>query len=199
MIINRYLIPKDQQVTTKWAGGTTTQIAIYPIGANYQDRDFTWRLSTAVVELEQSTFTKLPGFDRCLMVLEGKLELKHDNHHTAILHQFEQDCFKGGWNTTSYGKARDFNLMVKEGVQGKLEQYKLMGEACIDVHHQAVQTEGFVACYCYQGAVKVQAEEEAAVLKEGDLIMLHFSEAAVLSICNADNGESVFIAISIDK
>ena len=37
------LITREQYVTTRWSGGTTTQLAIAPEGAVYADRDFLWR------------------------------------------------------------------------------------------------------------------------------------------------------------
>jgi len=60
------LITKEQQKTSKWSGGTTTQLAIYPEDADYGKRNFTWRLSTATVEAAESVFTSLPGIDRII-------------------------------------------------------------------------------------------------------------------------------------
>ena len=39
------------------------RVSIAPENGNYQSRDFLWRLSSATVELEESTFTSLPDFD----------------------------------------------------------------------------------------------------------------------------------------
>ena len=62
------LTAKDFE-TSRWAGGITTQLAIGPAGAQYPNRDFLWRISSAQVELEHSVFTNLhlgfgpePGF-----------------------------------------------------------------------------------------------------------------------------------------
>lgn len=55
------VITKEQQKTSTWSGGTTTQLAIYPEDADYGKRNFTWRLSSATVEAEESVFTSLPG------------------------------------------------------------------------------------------------------------------------------------------
>ena len=49
----------------------TTELSIAPENGNYQSRDFLWRLSSATVELEESTFTSLPDFDRIILTLEG--------------------------------------------------------------------------------------------------------------------------------
>ena len=44
-------------ITTRWSGGTTTQLAIAPEGAVYADRDFLWRLSSAGVDDDYSKFS----------------------------------------------------------------------------------------------------------------------------------------------
>ena len=40
---------REDYVTSRWSGGSTTQIAIAPEGALYADRSFLWRLSSATV------------------------------------------------------------------------------------------------------------------------------------------------------
>lgn len=41
------LVRQDQQYTSTWNGGTTTEIAIYPKNAAYSHRDFVWRISSS--------------------------------------------------------------------------------------------------------------------------------------------------------
>ena len=114
------LVKKFQQHTAAWTGGITTQIAIYPTQAEYNERNFLWRLSTARVDCEESTFTALPGISRILMVVAGEIRLEHQGHHTAIVKAYEQDRFSGDWTTRCFGKASDFNLMLGKGCQGNL-------------------------------------------------------------------------------
>ncbi len=115
------IIKANQHKTTTWSGGTTTQLFIFPEGSDYQKRDFLFRISTATVETEESTFTSLPGFKRKLMILEGELLIKHKGHYEKKLKQFEQDEFRGGWETSAVGKVTDFNLMMSRGVEGSLK------------------------------------------------------------------------------
>lgn len=72
-----HLTEKDYAVS-RWSGGTTTQIALFPPESSYAGRDFLWRVSSAVVEDGESAFTPLPDYDRHLMLLEGSLLLRHD-------------------------------------------------------------------------------------------------------------------------
>ncbi len=104
----------------------TTQLAIYPEGASYADRSFVWRVSTASVDAERSDFTLLPGVSRIIMVLEGKLRLIYNGSREVTLHRFGQNSFSGDWNTESIGRARDFNLMMKEGCTGSVEALELL-------------------------------------------------------------------------
>ena len=113
------IIKKEHQAIAKWSGGTTRQIYIYPEGSDYASRQFDWRLSSATVDCESSTFTPLPGVHRHLMILEGKLQLIHQDHYQVELAPLEQDQFEGSWHTLSFGKVIDFNLMLKKG-SGKI-------------------------------------------------------------------------------
>ena len=54
-----HLTEKDYAVS-RWSGGTTTQIALFPPESSYAGRDFLWRVSSAVVEDGESAFTPLP-------------------------------------------------------------------------------------------------------------------------------------------
>ncbi|MDR2174592.1 MAG: HutD family protein [Synergistaceae bacterium] len=118
------LVRRDEQPVGTWAGGTTTQLALWPPGSDYGRRDFLWRVSTARVDLEESPFTPLPGFHRLLMILEGGVSLVHETEgfrRERTLRPFEQDAFEGEWSTVSRGRCVDFNLMTAPGCAGRIE------------------------------------------------------------------------------
>lgn len=119
------VIHRKEQTTTKWSGGLTTELYIFPEGSDYKKRDFSFRLSTATVEIDKSTFTPLPGVDRTLMVLEGQMDLLHEGQHSSSLTPLQQDRFKGEWITESKGQCTDFNLMCQNEAQGELTGYAL--------------------------------------------------------------------------
>ncbi|MEQ8927101.1 MAG: HutD family protein [Fulvivirga sp.] len=106
--------------TSLWAGGTTTELFIWPIDSDFKTGNFQFRLSTATVEIEESVFTKLPGVDRTLVLLDGKMILEHTGHHQKNLAPFDIDHFSGSWETKSKGRCTDFNLMTKGGIEGKV-------------------------------------------------------------------------------
>jgi len=103
---------------SNWTGGKTKELAIFPRASKYLDRNFIWRLSSATVELDESDFSKLPDYDRVIMVLKGSVVLTYDGKKTVKLNELEQDSFDGGWKTKSFGRITDFNLMVRKGGDG---------------------------------------------------------------------------------
>ncbi len=176
------IIRKAKHKTTTWIGGTTTQLYIFPDGSDYQKRDFLFRISTATVEAEESTFTSLPGFRRKLMILEGSLLIKHKDHYEKRLNKFDQDEFEGGWETSAVGKVTDFNLMMAEGVRGDLEAIVLTkGE------EKRVGGKQKVFIYVYRGSVKVKdniAETGDLISFEGEVLLeaTRNTELAIVSL-----------------
>jgi len=154
------IIKAKQYKTTRWSGGTTTQLFIFPESADYQKRDFLFRISTATVETEESTFTSLPGYKRILMVLAGSLLIKHKGQYEKKLKKFEQDTFDGGWKTIAVGKVTDFNLMMAESVCGDLETIVLKK----DEERRIGGKQVFV--YVFKGSIKISE----AVAETGDFI-----------------------------
>src|SRR6187549_2910475 len=115
----------DSRTTINWASGTSTEIFIYPANGSFAERDFLFRISTATVEAEESTFTFFEGITRHLMILKGELELIHEGRYTKQLKPYDQDTFSGEWSTRSKGKVTDFNLMLKGGATGSLSHHRL--------------------------------------------------------------------------
>ena len=162
----------DHQVS-EWSGGTTTQLAIHPQGSEYIERNFEWRISTAMVNSEKSTFTSLPGVHRILMILDGQIEITHDGIRRASLNPFEQDEFEGGWTTHSIGMCTDFNLMMVEGLfKGKLEA---VSQQCLDLFEHEVGSKAWEAFYLLSAVnvtIGIQDEVFASDLNKGDFLLI---------------------------
>lgn len=115
--------------TTEWSGGKTTELFLYPEDGDYAARRFDVRISSATVETEHSVFTALPGVQRKLMLLEGELKLIHKGHRERTMQPFvDIDTFPGDWETESFGKVRDFNLMTRNDAKGRLSFVEASGE-----------------------------------------------------------------------
>lgn len=173
------IIKKNQHKTSKWSGGTTTELYIYPKDSLYADRNFKWRLSSAKVDVEQSTFTSLPGIARIIMIVEGELLLQHEGHHSTTLKALEQDSFSGEWITNSVGKVVDFNLMMAQGYNGKLESISFNKDEVKDIMlHSSINDAGKLsqiteAFYVVKGYIKIDTGiNEKITLNEGDLALV---------------------------
>lgn len=115
---------KDCKVVN-WANGTSTELFVFPADGNFQTRDFTFRISTATVEAEETTFSDFSSLTRILMILEGNITLIHEGRYAKELKPFDQDTFDGSWPTKSKGKVRDFNVMFKENVAGNVTHFTM--------------------------------------------------------------------------
>lgn len=158
------ILHKKEQTTTKWSGGLTTELYIFPEDSDYKERDFKYRLSTATVEIEESTFTPLHGIERTLMVLEGEMKLIHHNHHSVVLGPLMKDEFLGEWTTRSKGKCTDFNLMCRDGAKGNVTGYSMKEGEELEIALEGVRN--FI--YLYKGVVVVKE----SMITDGDFIVL---------------------------
>lgn len=105
----------EDYIKTKWSSGETTQIAIYPKDSDFSKKDFLWRLSSATVECEKSDFTIFKDYKRYICPLEGKITLTHEGDSQKYdLKEYDFHEFDGAVNTKSFGKCRDYNLMLRK-------------------------------------------------------------------------------------
>lgn len=124
-LMKTQILSASDRTTINWTSGTSTEIFIYPSAASFAERNFLFRISTATVEAEESTFTFFKGVTRHLMILKGELELIHEGRYKKHLEPFDQDTFSGEWSTHSKGKVTDFNLMVTGTTTGSLKHRKV--------------------------------------------------------------------------
>jgi environmental stress-induced protein Ves len=123
--------PAAERKSIAWASGTSTEIFIYPADGDFKTRNFSFRISTATVEADETTFSDFSGLTRILMPLKGNLTLIHEGRYTKELKPFDQDSFDGSWNTRSIGKVQDFNVMFKSPFNAAV------------VHHHLTTTKEF--------------------------------------------------------
>ncbi|OFX88832.1 MAG: hypothetical protein A2W99_05025 [Bacteroidetes bacterium GWF2_33_16] len=191
-------IKASDLITSQWSGGTTTQLAIYPQNAEYKERNFQFRISTATVEAEESTFTKLPGVSRKLMILDGEIRIEHSDHHSKTLKKFEQDEFSGDWDTISFGKATDFNLMTISNAFGDIEAITLQkGER---YEFEKFKNFDFLVLYAYTGDFKFKTENHSYLIEKNDVLIIDLSEInKPFLIESISYSEIIMTRISIKK
>lgn len=173
---------KDYKVS-RWSGGDTTELYLYPEDGDYKSGNFQLRISSATVEADRSEFTSLPGVERYLMIFQGHLDMVHGEEKKVSLEPYEVDRFDGGVPTVSYGRVVDFNLMLKNGAKGRMEALCLEAGQKFEIIPD--EDENFLAVYVRKGEIQIGENE----VKENQMIVIkRWSEKAVIySVGNANS------------
>lgn len=181
------ILHKEDFQTSEWSGGKTTQLYIYPLDAQYAKRDFKVRISSATVEMEESDFTRLEGVKRYLMILEGSLRLVHKGRKECLMNPYAVEEFMGDWDTKSYGRVRDFNLMLRNGAEGSLEYVEISEQKKAVLHWEGTGKQ-MVFIYVISGMGKAQEyqvkESQLAVISQyqGEKLYLSNTGSAPLQL-----------------
>lgn len=159
--------------TSTWTGGETREFFIFPLESNYLERNFEFRISSATIEVEESDFTSLPAYERLLVVLEGELEIHHENQHSKQLKPLESDLFSGAWTTKSLGKARDFNVIFAKN--WRLSHELIQSKESIEISKKGD--------FCFLLSLEKQVVNDISVEKY-DLLELNSSEIQLPENCS---------------
>ena len=188
----KVLKPSDY-LTTRWSGGSTTQLAIAPEGAVYADRDFLWRISSATVELDESDFTPLPDYRRLISTVQGDMTLSHNGDASLTLHPGDVHTFDGGDATHSAGRCTDFNLMLRKGqADGDMRSFHFTSGNTV---FQAEKSAEMVLLYCAAGEIDISCGQHLIQLTAHESLLaqnaanlsfdLDFSEGGLLMVAQA--------------
>jgi environmental stress-induced protein Ves len=109
----------NDRIAAPWknGGGVTREVAAFPAGAGLED--FGWRVSLAEVAAA-GPFSRFPGVDRILTLLEGRMALSVGEAAAVVLspdaapHPFPGDVPTFG--APLDGPAQDLNVMTRRGV-----------------------------------------------------------------------------------
>lgn len=144
-----------------WAngGGQTMELAAGPERDHWQ-----WRISVARIDID-GPFSVLPGVRRQLAPLDGRLELHFDDDERLHAKRLQVMHFDGGRALACHspdGPGRDFNLMLRDDVDGDLVVRPLLGSmVCLP----RVDTRWFA--YMLSGQAEVSAGSEQLLLETG--------------------------------
>ena len=173
MIVKK--ISEKEKVVSIWSGGITSQLYIAPENTVFAERNFDFRISSAVIEVEESDFTPMPGFSRILMVLDGELEISHEGHYSKFLKQFEVDEFSGDWKTSSKGMVVDFNLIMGEGISGRMKYISFKKEENIlkiNSRRGKLQFARTIGYYLISGKIQINLNQLEYILEKGEMILI---------------------------
>ncbi|MDD2563479.1 MAG: HutD family protein [Salinivirgaceae bacterium] len=180
--------------TKKWTGGTTTELFIYPEGSTYANRDFKFRISTATIEVEESVFTSLPGFQRTILILDGKIKICHKGHYEKQLGKFDTDKFFGHWETSSIGTATDFNVMTSAEYTNDVNVLPVKNGDTLLFNCSKNENDIFLF-YLLSGRICMESGEEDIMVQKGDLCVVYeFRDGFPLKVM--EDSEIVVVQIS---
>ena len=178
-----------QSMPWKNGGGSTTELAIFPPGANLEN--FFWRLSSACVETA-GPFSQFSGVDRGLAILSGDGLILHgrDEHSAPTRVHLDRDTqpyrFPGELAIHAElcgGPVLDLNLMTRRNVCDQSMQRLVAG-----VHHLDATDESLILLYCAEGAATFLDD---ASLRAGDLAL--FEEAGIRSQIKVEEGSVLYL------
>ena len=179
--MNIHLLPKKDSKASVWSGGLTYEYLIYPETANYADRDFAFRISSATIEQEPSVFTKFKGYYRYLVMLDNDLNIEI-NKEKKIYKKYEIMEFNSDDEVTSYSKGIDFNWMVSE----KIHHHKLQ----ITNSNQNCNAQIVILFSLHTSVIKINENPyhlnafDVLVIEniKNENIMLHFSTECLFGV-----------------
>ena len=153
--------------TTEWSGGKTTELFLFPETGSYAERRFQFRISSAVIQTPESTFTPLPGVTRFLTPLSDGFYLRR-NGAWSYLARGQVLEFSGDEEIVSRGTGRDLNLMLKNA-RGSM-RIVFSGESAFTPHT-------FLFLYCPE-----ETDVSGAVFPADSLLRLYPNGEKILSV-----------------
>lgn len=170
-------------ITTQWAGGSTTQLWIWPPKSNVAERDFELRISMARVE-QGGPFSDFSGYQRALLLLSGeglKLEQrKVDDSHVCFLFSPNDPCwYFAGRDTVRAellnGPVQDFNLIAAQEHTLNMVRFSLDAAQLFCSMNNVITTKkhSVKTVSCLYGLYLHQGELNAGqtVIKAGQLVL----------------------------
>ncbi|WP_413513467.1 HutD family protein [Myroides odoratus] len=165
------LIKKESVRISRWSGGETREYTLYPQGASYADRDFSFRISSATIEALPSEFTRFEGYRRYLAMLDGDLQLNFNGVDRTYKMQ-DLFSFQSMDTIISYSKGNDFNLMLHHSIT----------EEVVQVTDQPFQTDQPFVCLFALEVGEVKIDNQIFHLNPLDCLVLTNTNKLLIDI-----------------
>jgi environmental stress-induced protein Ves len=182
------LIPFSERVPKPWknGGGSTTEIAVVPPDAGFED--FDWRVSLATIAAD-GPFSVFPGVERTLALLEGHgLTLEIDGEPTLVSRAEPVAAFDGESEVTAKlhrGPTTDFNVMTR------LDRcYHRFGRRSLDGPSKFVARADVTVLFLAEGeSLELRSDDKRVNLVRYDAVLL---DAGTTWQLDADQG-TIFV------
>lgn len=172
--------------------GTTFQIAISPEGAGLTD--FDWRFSIAEIQ-EDCNFSAFDGYDRTLVLLEGRGMLLNDPEGTEIRLDPEHPMLSFSGETAfrcslTAGPTVDFNVMTRRDIlRHRVEIVRhLAGQKQIDIKSERA----FI--FCLGKSLDGESDGQRFHLERYDMLKIEHRAESRFEICADEEAGFLFIS-----
>ncbi len=120
--IDMKVIKQTDYKVNQWAGGITRELMIYPEGSSLGERNFDFRISSAIIDLTESDFSDFSGYKRYILPVEGDVTLFCADEKIILSPDvpFLFDGSEAIHSENSKG-AIDFNVIFREGYPLEVE------------------------------------------------------------------------------
>jgi len=168
------ILRASDRIATPWknGGGVTTEVAVFPAGAGFDD--FGWRVSIAQIT-RGGPFSIFPGIDRELGMLDGRVSLKIAGRDAIDLSPGSEPArFPGDVATSAVlvgGSATDLNVMTRRGMFAS----RMTRQRRIAVEAEAVAVFAFPL-----EAITARDKGGAIALSRGDALFFSAGDSPVL-------------------
>lgn len=184
---------KKQYPSSKWLGGSTTELLVLPERSSFATRNFNLRISMAKVIGPEGAFTPLKGFRRNLLMLEGAMLLRGKKGIRLLL-PGDEIKFSGSEVITSKGSGADFNVMLRKGRAAIQLLPVEAGEAV--VLDQSVSGQ-LVHFFAWKGAVEIRIGKKKYQLVKGDALWIDALDSAVEIVIIAEKKSMVVLTEAV--
>lgn len=190
------IIHKENCLTSRWSGGATTELYIYPPDSSYRERNFDLRISTASVEAATSTFTKLPGIRRHLIILEGEIRLYPENQEQRKMGKGDKIFFPGDWEMRSAGNCIDFNVMTSKKIETAIDTMIIQENTCRELLLTPSWRSVFL--YCSGGKFNLHLEKDLIPVSVGMLLCITGRDLEQCMLCAETTTELIIVSADTD-
>ena len=181
---------KDYKINY-WVGGETSELYIYPEGSNLKERDFDFRISSAVCNEGENKFSDFSGYIRYITPLNAELELL-DEGKKINLKPFEIYQFDGSDEVISKSQVKDFNLILKKGLTGSLRSETVEGISKFKI------SGGINLIYNFSEKLRFKACGKESILEPGDSIIFGKDEIIIeLEPCVSKSTNILVVEVEI--
>ena len=177
-------IAKAELMASEWDGGKTYEYFIYPPQANYAERNFMFRISSASIDKVPSQFTRFENYKRYLVMLDNSLEIIR-NGSTERYEKHELFTFDSNDTITSSSEGNDFNLMVQKDVESELFVVK-----------EKKTNAQYIALFALQFS-ELSVDNEHLELDTHDLILIENTDRQSVEITSSES--LLFMSLEIEK